>query len=180
MVKWLTQLFAKQPCAGSNPTRASRTERNMQGRSPEFILSTPEKTDAGYSEKKSAQILEGKQQDDSQVKKRKPLVRSMQQSGRQVLRLGQKGRSVQDGGVVPQSIKEKVFALYQANAQVLSQLLSSLGHLSEGSVRYEEQLLDEIRVKQKIQEEIVRVLILTRRGEVLQEALPKDLQDLIK
>ena len=34
MVKWLTQLFAKQPCTGSSPVRASREVQIMKEGQP--------------------------------------------------------------------------------------------------------------------------------------------------
>ena len=139
------------------------------GRGPEFSSETKiEKTDKGFSEKRAARILEGKRMDNSQTKKRKPFVLQKQQK---VIKRAARGQV---------SSREKIIAAHEKNAKALIELIKTLGLLAQGSIRQEEQLMVEIRARQKIQEELLNALVLESRGQLTENTLPKELQDLVK
>ncbi len=136
---------------------------------PEIFIENPEeKTDAGFSEKRAARVLEGKQQDNSQVKKRKPLV------------LSPKQKIVSRAARVGMSNREKLLVAYHTNSEDIHTLLESLHSVSQGAWRQSEQLHAEIHGKQKLQEEVMHAIILDSKGELQIDTLSKELADLIK
>lgn len=154
------------------------------GHGAEFEASKQiEKTEKGFSEKRAARILEGKRMDNAQVKKRKPIVFSAKQkilkrAARVAKRLDQKTRK--RAARLELSQREKILEAHEKNAKALIALIKTLGILAKGSERQEEQLMMEIRARQKIQEELLNALVLESRGQLSEDALPKELHDLIK
>ncbi|HYK08208.1 MAG TPA: hypothetical protein VEW42_01770 [Candidatus Eisenbacteria bacterium] len=146
----------------------------MEGREIEIeIPSLPEKTDDGFSEKRAARILEGKRVDNSQVKKQqpptrlKPLVLPKQKILKRAAR-------------VEVSRRERILSAHEKNAHAIIDLIHTLGLVAKGSVRREEQLMEEIKIRQKLQEELLNALVLEQRGDLVEDTLSKELQDLIK
>lgn len=139
------------------------------GRGPEFSKHIPETMDSGFSEKRAARVLEGKQTDNSQIKKRKPLVLPVRQK---VIKRASRTQHV--------STREKILAAHQKNAQALLELIQSLGLLTKDSLSQEEQLMMQIRARHKIQEQLLNALVLDSQGQLQEDTLPKELADLIK
>lgn len=136
----------------------------MEGsHSPEFSQKTPATTERGYSEKRAARALEN-----SQVKKRNPFVLPIKQK---VFSRAARGRV---------SAKDKILAAHEKNAKVLIDLIKTLGLLTKDSVRQEENLMEEIRNCQKIQDELLNALVLENRGELKEETLSQSVRDLIQ
>lgn len=154
---------------------------NMEGRSPEFLSKKPEITEKGFSEKRAARIIEGKQQDNSQVKKRKPII--VKQKTTRILsrlRLVPKNKSVKRAARVSLSLKDKILAAYEKNSEEIQRLMRSFSILLHSQFPASEQLMAQMRARQHLQEELLNALALEGRGELTEETLSKELVDLIK
>src|SRR5579872_1678373 len=95
--------------------------------SPEFSPKVPETTDQGFSEKRAARVIEGKNTD----KKRKPIILPIRHTA-----------------LTAPSQKEKILAAHEKNAKMFIDLIKTLGLLAKGSLRQEENLMEEIRKRQ--------------------------------
>lgn len=154
----------------------------MEGRGPEFSPEIPEKTDDGFSEAKSAKTIEGKGMDTKQVKKRKPVVSG---GGRLLrpLRIPRTSRQRVVGqiSVVSElSRKEKIIQAVKINTDALLGLVELLRQIDGSNFRQEEQALDEIREKGRLQEELLHALLLEQRHQLTEEAISKEVWELIK
>lgn len=175
----------------------------MEGRSPEFSpeipketpsksrldREKPEETDAGFSETKSAKVIEGKGMDTKQVlpagrqvKKRKPIISATTR----VLHPLRIPRPIRQR-VVPStapitelSRKEKIVLAYKANADALLGLVDLLYTIDGSNFRQEEQALDEIKEKRHLQDELLHALVLEQRHQLTEEAISKEAWNLIK
>lgn len=156
----------------------------MDGRSPEVALDIPEKTDGGFSEKHTARVLEGKHHDNSQVKKRKPLVQAIKQKAiQQIVRRDYSQQQQQAGNASVSevvSLKEKILAAFEKNAGELSSIVQELGRLQQVETRRHEQLLQEAFIKQKIQGQLLTLLAQEQKGDMSDEDLSKQLANLVK
>src|SRR5690348_3913875 len=153
----------------------------MEGRSPEFLSKKPETTEKGFSEKRAARIIEGKQQDNSQVKKRKPIpVKQKAARALSRLRLVPKNKSVKRAARMNISLKDKILAAYEKNHEEIQKLMHQFTILSQGSFPAAQTLMTEMRARQHLQEELLNALALEGRGELIESALSKELIDLIK
>lgn len=117
-------------------------------RGPEYMPPQPE-MDAGYSEKESAQITEGSQQDLKTQKKRTPAVPVMTR-------------------------KDKIIAAYKTNLDKIITLVESLSRLEGVNHRQEEQIVDEIKRIRHLQEELLNALLLEQKGILTEESISKD------
>ncbi|HEX7042873.1 MAG TPA: hypothetical protein VF189_06485 [Patescibacteria group bacterium] len=164
----------------------------MQGRSPEYIPEISEEssesvpTDNGFSESKISKIIEGKNTDNKQIvssnpqdKKRKPAVSRLGRILRPIKSLGQSRKRVIDESK-KLSLKEKIINAYKINSNELISLIDQTGNLDGKNIRQEEQLLDEIRQKKSIQEELLHALLLEQRNQLSEEAISKEVWNLIK
>lgn len=152
----------------------------MEGRTPEFMPNMPEKTDDGFSEARSAKIVEGKGMDTKQVKKRKPVISS---SSRILNRPGAT-RPVRQRVRVNQSIvvsrKERIVAVYKENSYAIISLVEQLNAIDGTNFRQEEQVIEEIRKRRHLQEELLNALVLEQRHQLTEEAISKEAWNLIK
>lgn len=162
----------------------------MEGRSPEFMPNNPEPTDDGFSEAKSAKAAEGKGMDTKQVKKRIPASRqgkSVISRSSRLIRPVRTPRPIRQR-VVPQttaepvelSRKEKIIRAYKQNATALINLAEMLNTIDGSNFRQEEQVLDEIKEKRHLQEELLHALVLEQRHQLTEEAISKEAWNLVK
>lgn len=143
-----------------------------------------EKTDGGFSEKRIARVLEGKQHDNSQVKKRKPLVQAIKQ--KVIHQIARRDYSQQQQPAsnlrvrTAISVKEKILAAFDKNAGELSSIVQELGRLQQAETRRHEQLLQEAFAKQKVQGQLLTLLAHEQKGDMSDEDLSKQLANLVK
>lgn len=150
----------------------------MEGRSPEFSPKPQEKTDDGFSEKKLAKTAEGVGNDTSTVKKRKPVVvNTKQRTGRTAP--GQSLPTVHLPLILP-SRKEKIVTAYKKLTVEILPLLDQLSLLRGDNLRQEEQLVEEIKHKRHLQEELITALVLELKDQLSENALSKEAWDLVK
>ena len=147
----------------------------------------PEKTDTGFSEKRAARIMEGKQHDNSQVKKTLPAGRQgklmavkqkiIQQIARRdiVKSARQVNQSTRVRAIV--SIREKILAAFDNNEKQLHELVHTLEGLDV--VRATE-VFQKIVTKQTVQKELLTLLVLEQKGETPEDVLSKQLANLVK
>lgn len=152
----------------------------MEGRNPEFLPSIPEKTDDGFSETKSARVVEGKGMDAKQVKKRKPVIPGSSRLTRQVVRTPRTVRPTVGNQVAPLSRKEKIITVYKENSLAIVGLVEQLNVLDGVNIRQEEQIIAEIKDRRHLQEELLNGLILEQRHQLTEEAISKEAWDLIR
>lgn len=146
----------------------------MEGHELEInIEEESEKTDNGFSEKRDARLLEGKRMDNSQVKKAQPTTRL-----KPVVLPKQK--ILKRAARVETSRRDKILSAHENNAHAIIDLIRTLGLVAKGSVRREEQLMEEVKKRQRLQEELLNALVLEQRGDLTEDTLSKELQDLIK
>ena len=143
------------------------------GRGPEVPIDTAT-TENGFSEKRAARIIEGKQQDNSQVKKSLPAGRH----GKPVSAATQ--AVLNRAARLQKSTKEKILAAHKKNADALIELIQSLNMLAKDSLAQEEQLMMQIRARHRLQEELLDALALETQGQLKEESLSKEIRDLIK
>lgn len=123
-------------------------------RGSEYMPTPPPEMDAGYSEKASAQVTEGVQQDLKNQKKRTPAF-----------------------SVV--SRKEKIITAYKNNLDKIIALVESISRLEGINHRQEEQIVDEIKSIRHLQEELLNALLLEQKGILTEESISKDAWALI-
>jgi len=124
-------------------------------RSSEFLPPMPAETDAGYSEKDAAKVVEGSLLDTKQIgNKRKRLLHDS-------------------------SRKNKIIASYKANLEKIFQLVEAIAALEGKNYRQEEQLLEEIKRLRHLQEELLNALILDQKGSLSQENFSKEAWSMI-
>lgn len=160
----------------------------MEGRSPEFSPEMPEKTDDGFSEAKSAKVIEGKGMDTKQVKKtlRHAQGKAVVSGGGRLLRPLRIPRTSrqrvvgQSSPVSELSRKEKIIQAVKVNTDALLGLVDLLRQIDGSNFRQEEQALDEIREKRRVQEELLQALLLEQRHQLTEEAISKEVWELIK
>lgn len=156
MVKWLTQLFAKQPFAGPNPTRASTNMDFERGIEFDAQPTRPVNKESSYSEEDQAKVIEGSNTDIKQVgNKRKRTSQSV-------------------------SHKEKIIKSYRNNLERIISLVESLSILEGTNHRQEEQIVEEIKNIRHLQEELLNALLLEQKGVLSEESISKEAWSLIQ